>query len=65
LVREGASIPITAVFQEALHAPAILVGYGLNEDNIHSPDEKFKVDHFYGGIDCNLRLYEAFAKVKV
>lgn len=63
LVREGASIPITAVFQEALHAPAILVGYGLNSDDIHSPDEKFKVAHFFGGIDCNVRLYDAFAKV--
>ncbi len=64
LVREGASIPITAVFQEALHAPAILVGYGLNSDDIHSPDEKFKVAHFFGGIDCNVRLYEAFAQVR-
>lgn len=63
LVREGASIPITAVFQEALKAPAILVGYGLNSDDIHSPNEKFRVDHFFGGIDCNIRLYEAFAKV--
>lgn len=63
LVREGASIPITAVFQEALNAPAILVGYGLNSDDIHSPNEKLKVAHFHGGIVCNIRMYEAFAKV--
>ncbi len=64
LVREGASIPITAVFQEALNAPAILAGYGLNSDDIHSPNEKLKVTHFFGGIDCNIRLYEALAQVK-
>lgn len=63
LVREGASIPITAVFQEALNAPALLVGYGLNSDNIHSPDEKFPLDHFRKGIRCGVALYARLAEV--
>lgn len=63
LVREGASIPITAVFLESLKAPAILVGYGLNSDNIHSPDEKFPLEHFRKGIACGVHLYDRFAQV--
>ena len=65
LVREGASIPITAVFLESLHAPSIMVGYGLNEDNIHSPNEKFRLEHFRKGIVCGAHLLDEFSKVKV
>jgi acetylornithine deacetylase/succinyl-diaminopimelate desuccinylase-like protein len=64
LVREGASIPITATFLTALNAPSIMVGYGLNEDNIHSPNEKFKLEHFKKGIECGVRLYDEFSTVK-
>lgn len=63
LVREGASIPITATFLKALEAPSIMVGYGLNEDNIHSPNERFKYEHFVKGIECGVYLYEEMAKV--
>lgn len=63
LVREGASIPITAVFLEALKAPSIMVGFGLNEDNIHSPNEKFRLEHFRKGIICGVHLLEEFSKV--
>jgi acetylornithine deacetylase/succinyl-diaminopimelate desuccinylase-like protein len=64
LVREGASIPITATFLEALHAPSIMVGYGLPDDNIHGPNEKFRLQHYRKGIECGVRLYEAFAGVR-
>lgn len=64
LVREGASIPITAVFLEALKAPSIMVGFGLDSDNIHGPDEHFPLEHFRKGIDACVHLYEAFANVK-
>ncbi len=63
LVREGASIPITATFLTALNAPSIMVGYGLLEDNIHSPNEKFKLDHFQKGIECGVVLYDEFSRV--
>lgn len=64
LVREGASIPITAVFQKVLKAPSIMVGFGLNEDNIHSPDENFRLEHFYKGIKTCAYLYDEFSRVK-
>jgi len=63
LVREGASIPITATFLTALNAPSIMVGYGLLEDNIHSPNEKLKLDHFQKGIECGVVLYDEFSRV--
>ena len=50
LVREGASVPITAAFLEVLKAPPIMMGLGLHDDNIHAPNERFKLDHFYKGI---------------
>ncbi len=63
LVREGASIPITATFLTALNAPSIMVGYGLLDDNIHSPNESFRLDHFQKGIECSVVLYDEFAAV--
>ena len=62
LVREGASIPITATFYEELKAPPVLVGYGLPDDNIHSPNEKMSLDNFQKGILCNAHMYVEFGK---
>lgn len=62
LVREGASIPITAAFLEMLNAPSVLIGYGLTDDNIHGPNEKLSLDHFFNGIKTNAFLYAAFAE---
>ncbi len=62
LVREGASIPITAVFLEVLKAPSVLMGYGLPDDNIHSPNEKFSLKNFEKGILANSYMYDAFSR---
>ncbi|MBM4395051.1 MAG: dipeptidase [Deltaproteobacteria bacterium] len=64
LVREGASIPITATFLEALKAPSIMVGYGLPGDNIHSPNENFRIEHFRKGIVCGAWLLDEFSRVE-
>ncbi len=49
-IREGGSIPIVSTFSQVLGGPVILMGFGLADDNLHSPNEKFNVSHFYNGI---------------
>ncbi len=58
--REGGSIPIVATFQKELGAPVVLMGFGL-DDNIHSPNEHFRLEHFYRGIDAAIRYYHNLA----
>ncbi len=64
LVREGASVPITATFQQLLDAEPILMGLGLEEDNIHSPNEKFRLDHFNNGMIAAAVFYDNASRVK-
>lgn len=49
-MREGGSIAIVALFGSVLKAPTVLMGLGLPGDNIHSPNENYSIDNFYGGI---------------
>ena len=48
--REGGSIPIAALFDEVLHVPVVLMGFGLPDDNLHAPNEKYSLDQFFKGI---------------
>lgn len=47
---EGGSIPIAALFDKVLRVPVVLMGFGLPDDNIHAPNEKYSLDQFYKGI---------------
>ena len=49
--REGGSIPVVALFQQELNLEAILMGFGLDEDAIHSPNESFNLSNFVKGIE--------------
>jgi acetylornithine deacetylase/succinyl-diaminopimelate desuccinylase-like protein len=49
--REGGSIPVGSVFQQALGTPVIFMGFGLPDDNLHAPNEKFSLPMFYKGIE--------------
>ena len=49
-MREGGSIPIVTVFAKKLKAPTVLMGLGLNTENLHSPNEHFDLNHFKLGI---------------
>lgn len=49
LVREGATIPVVADFKRILNLDTLLIGFGLNSDNIHSPNEHFGLDRFLFG----------------
>jgi acetylornithine deacetylase/succinyl-diaminopimelate desuccinylase-like protein len=49
-VREGGSIPIATVFARVLDRPVLFLGFGLNDDRLHAPNEKFNLSHYYNGI---------------
>jgi acetylornithine deacetylase/succinyl-diaminopimelate desuccinylase-like protein len=63
-VRSGGSIPIIATFEEILGIKSLLLGFGLESDAIHSPNENFRLENFYKGMETIVRFYERFAQVK-
>ncbi len=62
-IREGGSIPIVGTFAEVLGTPILLVGMGLPDDRLHSPNEKFNISHFYNGIRTIVRLLDRAGRV--
>lgn len=56
-IREGGSIPVCETFQRVLGAAPVLIGFGLPSDNIHSPNENFSLDNFFGGIKAIANYY--------
>ena len=62
--REGGSIPIVATFYKALKADTLLLGWGQDDDNTHSPNEKFALADFHRGIKASARLWEELSKIK-
>jgi acetylornithine deacetylase/succinyl-diaminopimelate desuccinylase-like protein len=49
-IREGGSIPVAALFHEILGVPVVMMGFGLPDDNLHAPNEKYSLSQFYKGI---------------
>ncbi len=49
-IREGGSIPVAALFYEQLNVPVVLMGFGLPDDNLHAPNEKYLLDQFFKGV---------------
>ena len=62
--REGGSIPVVADFQSALGVPVVLFGFGLPDDNLHAPNEKFNLDNFFNGVLASAFLYQEIAEVR-
>jgi len=62
--REGGSIPVVADFQSAVGVPVVLFGFGLPDDNLHAPNEKFNLDNFFNGILAAAFLYEEVARTR-
>jgi len=60
-VRSGGSIPIISSFEEILGIKTILMGFGLESDAIHSPNENFSLENFYNGIRTIIRFYHHFS----
>lgn len=61
LTRTGGSIPVVLSFRELLGIDTLLLGWGLDDDNPHSPNEKFSLDDFYRGIRSSAWLWKELA----
>jgi len=59
---DGGSIPIVALFKKELGLDSILMGFGLDEDAIHSPNESYGLFNFYKGIETITCFYQNYAK---
>lgn len=56
-VRGGGSIPIVGDFVRELKTPTLLMGFGLPDDNLHAPNEKFHLANFHRGIESLIRFF--------
>jgi acetylornithine deacetylase/succinyl-diaminopimelate desuccinylase-like protein len=57
-IRSGGSIPIVGVFDQALHAPSVMMGFGLPDDNLHAPNEKMHLPNIYRGVDAMCEYFK-------
>ncbi len=55
-MREGGSIPVVASLKRLLGIDTVLMGFGLSDDNLHAPNEKFHLPNFYRGIDASIHF---------
>jgi acetylornithine deacetylase/succinyl-diaminopimelate desuccinylase-like protein len=63
-VRGGGSIPICALFEKELGLKIVFMGFGLDSDNLHSPNEKFDIFNFYKGIETIPYFHQYYAEGK-
>lgn len=63
-LREGGSIPIVALFEDTLRVKVILMGFGLNSDDIHSPNEHFGIFNYFKGIETIPYFYQHYTTLK-
>jgi acetylornithine deacetylase/succinyl-diaminopimelate desuccinylase-like protein len=61
-VRGGGSIPICSLFEKELGVKIVFLGFGLDSDNLHSPNEKFELANFYKGIETIPYFHKFFAE---
>ena len=62
-VRGGGSIPICSLFEKELGTKVVLMGFGLDSDNLHSPNEKFDLANFYKGIETIPYFHKLFTEM--
>lgn len=62
--RSGGSIPIVALFENELNSKSILMGFGLDSDDIHSPNENYGVWNYFKGIETIPYFYKYFTELK-
>ncbi|RAQ96587.1 dipeptidase [Thermogemmatispora tikiterensis] len=59
-IREGGSIPIAALFNDILQVPIVFMGFGLPDDNLHSPNEKYSLKQFFRGVRTVARFLQLY-----
>jgi acetylornithine deacetylase/succinyl-diaminopimelate desuccinylase-like protein len=64
LIRGGGSIPVVALIKSILGIDTLLVGFGLPDDRVHSPNEKFDLDALHSGTRTAAALYERLARLE-
>jgi len=62
-VREGGSIPICSLFEKELGVKIVFMGFGLDSDNLHSPNEKYDIANYYKGIETIPYFHAYFAEL--
>lgn len=62
-MRSGGSIPIVSLFEKELGLKTVLMGFGLDEDAIHSPNESYRVENYFLGIETIAAFYRNYAKM--
>jgi acetylornithine deacetylase/succinyl-diaminopimelate desuccinylase-like protein len=62
-MREGGSIPVVATIKSVLGMDTLLVGFGLPDDRVHSPNEKFDLDALHQGTRTAAVLYEKLSRL--
>ncbi|MGW9685057.1 M20/M25/M40 family metallo-hydrolase [Flagellimonas sp. 2504JD1-5] len=62
-LKSGGSLPIAGTFEKELGSKSILIGFGLNSDNVHGVNEHFGISNFYNGIRTMISLYESYSAV--
>ena len=62
--REGGSIPIVALFEDVLEVKTILMGFGLDSDALHSPNEHYGLSNFYKGIETIPYFFKFYSELK-
>ncbi len=62
--RSGGSIPIISGFERILGIKSILMGFGLQSDAIHAPNENYPLDNFFKGIETIPYFYEYFTEME-
>src|SRR5258705_12464775 len=60
-VRGGGSIPICSILEKELGVKIIFMGFGLDNDNLHSPNEKYNIENYYKGIETITYFHKYFA----
>ena len=64
LIREGGSIPVVGLFKSLLGIDTLLIGFGLPDDRVHSPNEKFDLDALHAGTRTAAVLYEKLSRLR-